>query len=116
VDAPPLPVCLPESEIRQILLNLILNAAQAMPAQGGRISIIAQKDAKGLSIQVLDDGTGFSKELLTQGITPFRTTKAQGTGLGLTMVQRFIRDMGGSIKLSNQLLQGACVSLQLPDA
>jgi signal transduction histidine kinase len=116
VEVPSMPVYLPESEIRQILLNLILNAAQALPTQGGHINITANKNEQGLSIQVLDDGTGFSKALLTQGITPFRTTKAQGTGLGLTMVQRFVRDMGGTIKLSNQLLQGACVSLRLPDA
>jgi signal transduction histidine kinase len=116
VDIPqPLSVYLPESEIRQILLNLILNAADVMPAQGGIITIKAYKDKLGLHIQVSDNGTGFSQEMLDYGIRPFRTSHTHGTGLGLAMVQRFIRDMGGTIKLTNQS-PGACVLLLLPDA
>jgi signal transduction histidine kinase len=109
-------VYLPESEIRQILLNLLLNAANALPAQGGTIAIKAHKDKLGLHIQMVDNGMGFSQEMLDYGIRPFRTGHAQGTGLGLAMVQRFIRDMGGSIKLTNLVPHGACVVLLLPDA
>ncbi|WP_394752741.1 sensor histidine kinase [Crenothrix sp.] len=117
VDAPaPLLVFLPESEIRQILLNLILNAAGAMSTQGDTIAIKAHKDRLGLTIQVADNGSGFSQEMLDYGIRPFRTSHTQGTGLGLAMVQRFIRDLGGTIKLANQRTHGACVLLFLPDA
>ncbi len=112
----PLFVHLPEGEIRQILLNLILNAAGAMPVQGGMVAIKAHKDKQGLHIQVSDNGNGFSQEMLDYGIRPFRTSHTQGTGLGLAMVQRFIKDMGGTIKLTNQSPQGACVLLFLPDA
>jgi two-component system, NtrC family, sensor kinase len=116
IDVQPLSVYLPESEIRQILLNLLLNAANALPAQGGTIAIKAHKDKLGLHIQMVDNGMGFSQEMLDYGIRPFRTGHAQGTGLGLAMVQRFIRDMGGSIKLTNLVPHGACVVLLLPDA
>jgi len=117
IDAPkPLSVYLPECEIRQILLNLILNAADAMPANGGLITIKIYKDKAGLHIHVFDNGTGFSEEMLAHGIRPFRTSHSHGTGLGLAMVQRFIKDMGGNITLTNQSPQGACVVLFLPDA
>lgn len=116
IDVQPLSVYLPESEMRQILLNLLLNAANALPEYGGTIAISAHKDTRGLQIQVRDDGIGFSQEMLDYGIRPFRTGHAQGTGLGLAMVQRFIRDMGGSIKLTNLAPHGACVLLLLPDA
>lgn len=117
IDAPaPLPVFLPESEMRQILLNLTLNAAGAMSTQGDTVVIKACKDKQGVYIQVSDNGNGFSQEMLNDGIRPFRTSHAQGTGLGLAMVQRFIRDMGGTIKLANQPSRGACVLLFLPNA
>jgi signal transduction histidine kinase len=116
VDVRPLSVYLPESEIRQILLNLLLNAANDLPEQGGTIAIKAHKDKLGLHIKVVDNGMGFSQEMLDHGIRPFRSGHSQGTGLGLAMVQRFIRDMGGSIKLTNLPPHGACVLLLLPDA
>lgn len=116
VDVPPMAVCLPESEMRQILLNLILNSANVMANQSGTIAINANKDKSGLHIQVTDNGPGFSQAMLAQGIRPFRTGHAHGTGLGLAMVQRFIRDMGGSIQLTNQTPCGACVHLLLPNA
>jgi two-component system, NtrC family, sensor kinase len=114
--ASPLWVHLPESEMRQILLNLILNAANAMPNQSGLITIKVTHGSQGLAIQVVDNGNGFSQDMLAHGIRPFRTGHAHGTGLGLAMVQRFIRDMGGTVQLSNQQPRGACVLLLLPDA
>ena len=52
--------------------------------------------------------------MLSYGIRPFRTSRPRGTGLGLAMVQRFVKDCGGSIKLSNQQPRGACVTVLLP--
>jgi signal transduction histidine kinase len=109
-----LTVHLPESGIRQALLNLILNAVNALDGEAGRIVITAQADTQGLSIAVLDNGHGFPQDLLDYGIRPFRTSHARGTGLGLAMVQRFAKDVGGTIKLSNQQPQGACVTVSLP--
>lgn len=116
IDAPgPLPVHLPESEIRQALLNLILNAADALEGNLGTIRIKARTDRQGLRIDVQDDGIGFSKDMLEHGIRPFRTSRQRGTGLGLAMVQRFVKDVGGTISLTNQSTHGACVSILLPN-
>lgn len=117
IDVPgPLPVHLPESEIRQALLNLILNAADALEGNSGTIWIKARTDRQGLRIDVQDDGIGFSKDMLEHGIRPFRTSRQRGTGLGLAMVQRFVKDVGGTISLTNQSTHhGACVSILLPN-
>ena len=108
-------VHLPESGIRQALLNLILNAADGLEGNPGTICIKVRTDKQGLRIIVQDDGIGFSQDMLEHGIRPFRTSRQRGTGLGLAMVQRFVKDVGGTIQLSNQLTHGACVSLLLPN-
>ncbi len=115
IEAPcALPVHLPESGIRQALLNLILNAADALEGNPGTIRIKARTSKQGLRIDVQDDGIGFPKDMLEHGIRPFRTSRQRGTGLGLAMVQRFVKDVGGTISLTNQPTHGACVSLLLP--
>ena len=115
IDAPSLlPVHLPEGGLRQALLNLILNAADALEENPGLIRIKARKDNQGLQIDVLDSGAGFSQDMLDHGIRPFRTSRKRGTGLGLAMVQRFVKDVDGVIKLTNWQPHGACVSLLLP--
>jgi two-component system NtrC family sensor kinase len=105
---------LPAGGLRQALLNLILNAADALEGRSGMICVTAAHDAEGLRIEVADDGPGFSRELLEQGIRPFRTTRPRGTGLGLTMVQRYVKETGGRLSLKNRVPQGACVSLFWP--
>jgi two-component system NtrC family sensor kinase len=116
IDVPhSLPVHLPESGIRQALLNLILNAADALEGNSGTVYIKARIDREGLRIDVQDDGIGFTKDMLEHGIRPFRTSRQRGTGLGLTMVQRFVKDVGGTINLTNQPTHGACVSILLPN-
>lgn len=112
--ASPMPAHLPESGIRQALLNLILNAAEALEGVSGLICIKAYSDKMDLHIEVIDNGSGFSQDMLDYGIRPFRTSHQRGTGLGLAMVQRFVKDVGGSIKLCNQQTKGACVSLFIP--
>jgi len=105
---------LPECDLRQALLNLILNAAHALDGTAGTIHLRAQLDGDSIVIEVTDDGPGFSEDMLASGIRPFRTGRPRGTGLGLAIVQRFARDAGGQIKLCNRLPHGACVSLILP--
>ncbi|TAL48930.1 MAG: HAMP domain-containing histidine kinase, partial [Methylovulum sp.] len=115
IDVPEhLPVHLPESGIRQVLLNLILNAADALEGGTGLIRISAHADHQGLRIDVTDNGPGFSQDMLDYGIRPFRTSHQRGTGLGLAMVQRFAKNIGGVIRLGNQQPHGACVTLLLP--
>jgi C4-dicarboxylate-specific signal transduction histidine kinase len=114
-ETPPGLVChLPDCSLRQALLNLILNAAQAMDETPGIIRITARKEHDALVIEVDDDGPGFNANLLHEGIRAFGTSRARGTGLGLVVVQRFVRDMGGRIELSNRAPRGARVRLLLP--
>ena len=106
----------PESALRQALLNLILNAAAAVSDHGGRVTIegVAEPDRERVRITVTDDGPGFPDELLARGIRPFFSTREHGTGLGLAVVQRVVRDAGGQIELSNREPHGARVTLLLP--
>lgn len=108
-----LQVYLSESGLRQALLNLILNAAQALEGKAGEILISTQKTADGLQIQVRDNGHGFAQEWLDYGIRPFRTSRENGTGLGLSMVQRFVKNNHGVLTLNNE--NGAIVSLFFPN-
>jgi signal transduction histidine kinase len=107
-------VHLPESGLRQVLLNLILNAADAMENNIGSIRLSAHIEQQTLHISVTDNGPGFSQDMLDYGIRPFRTSHSRGTGLGLAMVQRFVKNSGGSIKLANQLPHGGQVTVLLP--
>jgi signal transduction histidine kinase len=105
---------LPEANLRQVLLNLILNSAQALDQQNGHITIAARNGEHTLQIEVTDDGPGFSDDMLAFGIRAFSSGRARGTGLGLAMVQRFVRDLGGQIKLENAKPNGARVVLTIP--
>lgn len=106
---------LPVGELRQVLLNLILNAAQAMDTSAGIVTIRATQQTNLLLLEVNDQGPGFNSEIMAQGIRPFATTRLTGTGLGLTMVQNFVRGLGGQIELTNnENSRGACVRIALP--
>jgi signal transduction histidine kinase len=108
-------VChLPEGLFRQSLLNLVLNAMQALGEREGRITIEAILTDGSLRLDISDDGPGFPPDLLEYGIRAFITHRAEGTGLGLSMVQRFARTVGGNVMLSNRKPHGACVTLELP--
>lgn len=105
---------LPEGDFRQALLNLVLNSAQAMGESPGTVQVEAHQNSDALRVTVSDDGPGFSQEMLTTGIRPFVSGDPRGTGLGLTIVQRFTQQMGGRVQLTNKKPQGACVTLMLP--
>jgi len=104
----------PESNLRQALLNLILNAAQALGEKTGLIILAAHSETRGLLISVEDNGPGFPADLLKTGIRTFNTGHASGTGLGLAVVQRFVHDMNGQIEITNLSEGGVRVSLILP--
>ena len=105
---------LPKNRLHQVLLNLILNAGQAIGDQVGKISVTVSKRDDVLEIEVMDNGPGFSASLLETGIQPFLSGRADGTGLGLVMVRRTINDMGGQVELSNRKEDGANVRLTIP--
>jgi signal transduction histidine kinase len=111
---PALTCHLPPDRIRQALLNLLLNAGAALGEQGGAIVFSAEPLGARVRLSVCDDGPGFPAELLEGGIRPFFSTRERGTGLGLAMVRRFAREIGGEVVLENREPHGACVRLLLP--
>jgi len=106
---------LPENELRQALLNLLLNAIQSIGSQTGSVNLQAKHQDNKLIIKISDTGAAFPDALLEQGIRPFASYKDKGTGLGLPMVQRFAKSYGGTLVLKNDSQGYACASLILPD-
>jgi nitrogen-specific signal transduction histidine kinase len=109
-----------ESRLGQVFLNLVVNAAQAIPeghANSNEIRIQTQTDSHGrVEITVSDSGPGISPQVLAQVFRPFFTTKPEGvgTGLGLTICHRIVTEMGGEIEVQNQPGGGASVRVTLP--
>jgi signal transduction histidine kinase len=104
-------------ELSQLLINLLTNAAQAHAAGGTpRPLVMLQVAARGpwLHVAVLDNGRGMPPEVLRQVGTPYFTTRAQGTGLGLAQCRRVAERWGGSLHLNSQVGVGTKVSLCLP--
>jgi len=101
--------------LRQVLINLALNAMQAMP-EGGTLHLRLTHDATQVLLAVTDTGPGIPADLATRVFEPFFTTKAQGSGLGLTIVRRIVEEHAGSIRLDTAPAGGACVELRLPRA
>jgi len=103
------------NQLSQVLMNLLLNAAQAMP-QGGRITIAAkQLPAEKVEIRVEDTGTGIPADVLPHIFEPFFTTKrGKGTGLGLSITQAYIRNHGGEIDVESIPGQGTTVRVTMP--
>lgn len=99
---------------RQVVLNLGLNAIQAMEGEGGRLRIQASAQEGTLELEVRDTGPGFPPALLEATSAPFTTTRAQGTGLGLRLVRRTVTEMGGTVELSNPPEGGARVLVRIP--
>lgn len=105
---------LQESGFRQVLMNLMLNASQAIGKREGTIAVEASMEGDNVLIKICDDGPGFPEDMLRNGICAFDSRRVGGTGLGLPMVKRFVSDINGEIQLSNQDPQGACIALSLP--
>lgn len=104
----------PETEFRLAMINLLLNSIQAIDNQSGEVTISAQQEQDTVTITVEDSGLGFSETLLKQGIQPFVSFKSTGTGLGLAMVQRFVKSQMGAIQLMNTPAGHARVIMTLP--
>jgi two-component system sensor histidine kinase HydH len=105
--------------LKQMYLNLILNAVQSMPS-GGRLIISTDKircpqNGHDLAeIKFIDTGTGISKAVIPKIFDPFFTTKKRGTGLGLAIVHNIIKLHGGSIIIRNSKKEGAVCIVTLP--
>ena len=101
--------------LKDIYLNIIRNAFQAMP-QGGRLQVSTRPEQEGVAIEICDTGTGIDPTQVSRIFEPFFSTKApgEGTGLGLAIAQRQLREIGGYIEVTSRVGQGTCFALLLP--
>jgi signal transduction histidine kinase len=109
------PITADANQISQVLVNLLLNAVQAMP-QGGTIRLsVAPTCAERLEVRITDTGCGVPADILPHIFEPFFTTKrGKGTGLGLSISQSYIRHHGGDIMAESTPGRGTTVSFTLP--
>lgn len=114
-----LPVLGDETQISQVLVNIVVNAFHAMP-NGGLCQISAvQRESEGkrwVEVTVRDNGVGITKKQLSRLFEPFYTTKPSGTGLGLAIAYRIMQDHGGTIQVSSVPGSGTTVVTQFPAA
>lgn len=101
--------------LNQVLLNLYLNAIQAM-SNGGTLNVSTKKTAQQgiVDIEIKDSGIGISEDSLKRILDPYFTTKPEGTGLGLAMVNKILDEHGGSIHFASKVGKGTTVKISLP--
>ncbi len=111
-------VMLAPSEVEQIVLNLVLNARDALGDSGGRISVSVHPHAGGTAITVADDGPGMRQEVADRCLEPFFTTKppSRGSGLGLSIVYGLVDRARGSLAVDSILGAGSTFRISLPTA
>ena len=105
------------TELTQVLINLVANAAQALSARGkpdGRVTVTVRADNALVTFRIKDDGVGMPPEVLAKVGTPFFTTRKEGIGLGLAQVQRLVGKSGGSFKIESEAGVGTTVIFTLP--
>lgn len=111
------PVHLDRELFKQALLNLLLNAQQAMP-EGGEITLQAKasanKSESGIELSVIDTGNGMPSEVAAKAFKPFFSLRPGGTGLGLPTTRKIIEAHGGSIELESAVGHGTRFTIRLP--
>jgi PAS domain S-box-containing protein len=107
------PVSARGAELREVLMNLVLNAVDAMP-HGGVIHLQTRREADWAILAVSDTGTGIPPELRRRIFEPFFTTKETGTGLGLSIVSGIISSYGGNIEVQADPGKGTTFTIRLP--
>jgi signal transduction histidine kinase len=100
-------------QLKQAVLNLVLNALQATPA-GGHVVVRTAGDRKRLVVAVSDDGEGMGPEVREKAFDPFFSTREEGTGLGLPLVRRIVEQHGGLVEVASTVGEGTTVTLVFP--
>jgi signal transduction histidine kinase len=103
--------------LRRILDNLLRNAIESLPPTGGTVTLeTARGPQGGVRVIVADTGHGMSEEELTRAFEDFHTTKAGGTGLGLSVVRRLAADLHADLRVESAPGRGTTFTLDLPPA
>jgi signal transduction histidine kinase len=111
-----LPTVMLDRELfKQALLNLLLNAQQAMP-QGGEVTVQASANPAGVCLSVIDTGNGMTPEVAARAFRPFFSTRTGGTGLGLATTRKIVEAHGGTIDLESEAGRGTKFTIHLPAA
>jgi PAS domain S-box-containing protein len=109
------------AQIRQVVMNLVINASEALGENGGRISVAAEPvfsgpGCDGVRLKVTDTGCGITDEIRSKMFDPFFTTKFAGRGLGLAVVQGIVRSHGGVLEVTSAPGEGCRIEILLPRA
>lgn len=111
----PLMVHANPDSLKQVMINLLLNAIQAMPG-GGTLKLTTRGEEDGIKVEINDSGIGMTAEQLEKAFDPFFTTKQDGTGLGLSIILSIIENHHGTIDLFSGANQGTRVLVRIPYA
>jgi PAS domain S-box-containing protein len=103
-------------QMEQVIVNLAVNARDAMPREGGTLELAVSCEPDGVTLLIRDDGSGMSDEVKSHLFEPFFTTKAKGkgTGLGLSIVYGIVKQSGGSIDVQSEVGKGTTFRIHLP--
>ena len=110
---PTAPVPLDNESLKQVYLNLVLNAVEAM-GEGGVLTAGVSERGGRIEVRISDNGPGIPPEVLSRLGNPFVTTRAQGTGLGLFLTRRLIESAGGSLQIESAPGRGTTCTVRLP--
>lgn len=100
-------------QIKEVMLNLVMNACEAMP-DGGKVEILLESKSEQITVAIRDQGVGVSEQDLQRIFDPFYTTKSDGTGLGLSIAQRIMEQHGGRIEVERNPERGMTFALVFP--
>jgi len=109
------PVPIDAESLKQVYLNLLLNALEAMP-EGGRLEVSASESRGKVEVVIADNGAGIPPEALRALGQPFTSTKAQGSGLGLFLTRRLLESAGGGLTIESIVKSGTRCTVRLPRA
>ncbi len=101
-------------QIKEVFNNLLNNAMDALPDEGGRIKVTAKVEGNQVKIVIEDNGSGINQEAMEKIFDPFFTTKAKGTGLGLSVCHQIIKMHNGNIEVQSHLGEGTAFVVTLP--
>lgn len=109
----PITVLCQQVQLRQVLLNIIINALEAMPS-GGSLTVSLRQDADAAVVEIRDTGSGIPEALKQRIFDMHFTTKDTGTGIGLYVARSVVHELGGTIELHSTLGTGTCFEVRLP--